>query len=78
MLVFGGLRRFGPAGAQPAPTSGMSKIIFEVPQKNGALVSARIGATNHSEEPHTSPLELAVGGALVLLAVGFVFFLLTL
>ena len=55
----------------------MSKIIFEVRQKNGSLVNARIGATNHSEEAHMGLVEFAVGGTLLLAAVGFVLFLLT-
>jgi hypothetical protein len=55
----------------------MSKIIFEVRQKNGSQVIARIGAANHSEEPHLGLAEVAIGGTLFLAAVGFVFFLLT-
>ena len=54
----------------------MSKLIFEVRPKNGALVTARLGATNHSEEARSSLAELAVGGLLLLAAAGFVLFLL--
>jgi hypothetical protein len=55
----------------------MSKMIFEVRQKNGSLVNARIGATNHSEEAHLGVVEFAVGGTLFLAAMGFVLFLLS-
>lgn len=51
-------------------------MIFEVRHKNGALVNARIGATNHSEETHTGLAEVAIGGMLLIAAAGFVFFLL--
>jgi hypothetical protein len=54
----------------------MNKMSFEVRRKNGAWVQARLGATNHSEEPHMSTAELAIGGALFLFASGFVFLLL--
>ena len=54
----------------------MSKMLFEVRQKNGSLVTARIGATNHSEEPHMGLAEIAIGGTIFIAAVGFVFFLL--
>ncbi|MCU0771785.1 MAG: hypothetical protein MUE94_08475 [Verrucomicrobia bacterium] len=54
----------------------MSKMVFEVRQKNGALVTARLGATNHSEEAHLGVAEIAIGGTLFLAAVGFVCFLL--
>lgn len=54
----------------------MSKMVFEVRQKNGSLVHTRLGASNHSEEAHIGTLELAVGAALFLFAAGFVFLLL--
>jgi hypothetical protein len=54
----------------------MSKMVFEVQQKNGSLVSARLGATNHSEEAHMGLAEVAIGGTLFMAAAGFVFFLL--
>ena len=52
-------------------------MIFEVRQKNGSLVNARIGATNHGEEAHLGLAEVAIGGTLFLAAMGFVVFLLT-
>ena len=55
----------------------MSKMIFEVRQKNGSLVHARIGATNHGEEAHLGLAEFAIGGVLFLAAAGMVLFLLT-
>jgi len=55
----------------------MSKIIFEVRQKNGSLVTARVGATNHSEETHTGLVDIAIGGTLFLAATGIVLFLMT-
>ncbi len=55
----------------------MSKIIFEVRQKNGSQVIARIGAANHSEEPHMGLAEIAIGGTLFLAAAGLLLFLLT-
>jgi len=54
----------------------MSNLVFEVRQKNGSLVTARLGATNHSEEPRMGLADVAVGGALFVAAAGFVFFLL--
>lgn len=54
----------------------MSKMVFEVQQKNGSFVSARLGAKNHGEEAHMGMAEVAVGGSLFVAAVGFVFFLL--
>lgn len=56
----------------------MSKMVFEVRQRNGSLVTARLGATNHSEEAHMGLAEVAIGGTLFIAAIGFVFFLLTL
>ena len=55
----------------------MSKIIFEVRRKNGSLVTARVGATNHSEESQTGLADVAIGGTLFLAAVGIVLFLMT-
>jgi hypothetical protein len=54
----------------------MSKMVFEVRQKNGSFVSARLGATNHSEEPRLGPAEIAIGSALAFVTAGFLFFLL--
>ena len=55
----------------------MSKIIFEVRHKSGSLVTARIGATNHSEESQTGLVDVAIGGTLFLVAAGIVLFLVT-
>ena len=55
----------------------MSKIVFEVPQKNGSFVTARIGSRNHTEDTHASLTEMAIGGVLFLIAVGFVLFLIS-
>ena len=54
----------------------MSKMVFEVRQKNGSLVTARLGATNHSEEPHMGLAEVAIGGTLFIAAAGLLFILL--
>lgn len=56
----------------------MSKMIFEVRQKNGSLVHARIGAANHGEEAHMGLAEFAIGSSLFLAALVFVFYLLSL
>jgi hypothetical protein len=56
----------------------MSKMVFEVRQKNGSLVTARLGATNHSEEGRLGLADIAVGGTLFIATAGFVFFLLIL
>lgn len=55
----------------------MSKMVFEVRQKNGSLVTARIGATNHSEEARIGLAEIAIGGTLFVATAGFVLFLLS-
>lgn len=54
----------------------MSKMVFEVRQKNGSWVSARLGAKNHSEEAHMGMAEVAIGGSLFIAAAGLVCFLL--
>ena len=56
----------------------MNKMVFEVPQKNGALIHPRIGSSHHSQDTHIGLAEWAIGGTLFLLAAGFVLFLLTL
>lgn len=55
----------------------MSKMVFEVRQKNGSLVTARLGATNHSEEARLGAADVAIGIGLFSVAAGFVLFLLT-
>ena len=60
------------------PLGSMSKMVFEVRQENGSLVTARIGATNHSEEARTGLADIAIGGGLFVATAGFVFFLLLL
>lgn len=55
----------------------MNKMVFEVRQKDGSLVTARLGATNHSEEARMGLAELAIGGTLFIAAAGFVLFLLS-
>ena len=57
------------------PPSPMSKMVFEVRQKNGALVTARLGATNHSEEARMGVADIAIGGSLFVVTAGFLFFL---
>jgi hypothetical protein len=54
----------------------MSKLVFEVQQKNGSWVNARLGAKNHSEEAHMGMADVAIGGSLFIAAAGFVCFLL--
>lgn len=56
----------------------MSKMVFEVRQKSGSLVIARLGATSHSDEPHSGLAQLTIGAILLIAASGLVFFLLVL
>ena len=51
-------------------------MVFEVRQKNGSLVTSRLGATNHSEEARLGVADLAIGGSLFVMTLGVVFFLL--